>query len=94
VRLWWIPELRDGRCWFRTDSDAVSLKALTGFLSQHYSGRTPHEVIQGERAPLERLGLLRHLADNRRATVLRVEDLIHAFASEALDAPPPPAASA
>lgn len=94
VRLWWIPELREGRCWFRTDSDAVSLKALTGFLSQHYAGRTPLEVIQGERAPLERLGLLRHLADNRRATVLRVEDLIHAFAVEALDRPTPSAPSA
>lgn len=85
VRLWWIAEVRDGRCSFRTDSDAVSLKALTGFLALHYSGRTPLEVVHGERAPLERFGLLRHLADNRRATVLRVEELIHAFAQEALE---------
>ena len=80
VRLWWMPEMRDGRCWFRSDSDAVSLKALTRLLAAHYSGKSPAEILDGERAPLERLGLLRHLADNRRATVLRVEEQIHEFA--------------
>ena len=80
VRLWWVPEFHSGRCWFRADSDAVSLKALTGFLASHYSGKTTAEILAGERAPLDRLGLLRHLADNRRATVLRVEELTHQFA--------------
>jgi len=80
VRLWWIAESRGGRCWFCSDSDAVSLRALTGFLAHHYSGKTPEEILKGSPAPLERLGLLRHLADNRRATVLRVEAQLLEFA--------------
>ncbi len=80
VRLWWVPEFHSSRCWFRADSDAVSLKALAGFLATHYSGKTAAEILSGGRAPLDRLGLLRHLADNRRATVLRVEEQIHEFA--------------
>ena len=88
VRLWWVPEFHSDRCWFRADSDAVSLKALTAFLAIHYSGKTAPEILSGERAPLERLGLLRHLAENRRATILRVEEQLHEFARTRLaDAP-------
>jgi len=74
VRLWWIAEERDGRRWFASDSDAVTLKALTGLLADCYSG----ETLEGVRADpprfLEELGLLRLLAESRRATLLRVVD--------------------
>ena len=80
VRVWWIAELRDGHCEFQTDSDAVTLKALAGFLAQYYSGRRPSEIVAGPRSPLERLGLYRQLAESRRATLQRIEDQVHAWA--------------
>ena len=80
VRIWWIAELRGGRCGFRTDSDAVTLKALAGFLAHHYSGRLPSEIVAGPRSSLERLGLYRQLAESRRATLQRIEDQVHAWA--------------
>ncbi len=80
VRVWWIAELRDGRCWFRTDSDAVTLKALAGFLGHYYNGRRPSEIVTGPRSPLERLGLYRQLAESRQATLHRIEDQIHTWA--------------
>ena len=80
VRIWWIAELRDGHCEFRTDSDAVTLKALAGFLAHHYSGRQASEIVAGPRSPLKRLGLYRQLAESRRATLQRIEDQVHAWA--------------
>lgn len=81
VRLWFVAEFVDGRCRFRTDSDAVTLKAITGLLCDLGSASTPTEIVAHDFAFLEQLGLLRQLAENRRATVLRVADQIRAFAA-------------
>lgn len=72
VRLWWVPEERGGRWWFDSDSDAVTLKAMTGLLAEAYSGDTRDGIEADPPRFLEELGLLRQLAENRRATVLRV----------------------
>ena len=84
VRLWWVAEDRDGRCWFRSDSDAVTLKALTGLLAECYSGEKPAEVVADPPSFLGELGLLRQLAESRRATVLRVAEGMLGFAREAM----------
>ena len=83
VRLWFVGTLRDGRCWFGTDSDAVSLKALVGLLCDLNSGLRPEEIGPGPAAVLEELGLLRQLAESRRATVLRVAATMRAIAAGA-----------
>ena len=82
VRLWFVPELKNGSCWFHTDSDAVTLKALVGLLCDFYSGRTPSEILAQPPVFLEDLGLLHHLAESRRATILRVIEKIRQFASD------------
>ena len=81
VRLWFVSEFHDGRCWFRTDSDAVTLKAMTGLLCELASGAAPAEIARLDFAFLDQLGLLRQLAENRRATVLRVAEQLRAFAA-------------
>lgn len=83
VRLWWIPEWRDGQCWFQTDSDAVTLRAMSGLLCDLASGTTPEELRSWKPEFLERLGLLRQLAENRRATVWRVAEKIRLFGEQA-----------
>ncbi|MFM8358563.1 MAG: SufE family protein [Verrucomicrobiota bacterium] len=80
VRLWWIPGWHDGRCWFASDSDAVSLKALAGLLGRVHDGAAPAEILGAAPGWLAETGLLRPLAESRRATVLRVHDLIREFA--------------
>ncbi|HRI13226.1 MAG TPA: SufE family protein [Verrucomicrobiota bacterium] len=86
VRLWLVPEFREGKCWFQTDSDAVTLRATIGLLCDLANGCEPSELAQWNPDFLERLGLLRQLAENRRATVLRVAELIRTFAKQS--APP------
>ena len=81
VRIWFVPEFREGRCWFQSDSDAITLKALVGLLCEVYSGRTPQEIAAHEPKFLDDLGVLKQLAESRRATVLRVVGKIRDFAA-------------
>jgi cysteine desulfuration protein SufE len=81
VRLWLVATWRDGRCWFATDSDAVTLKALTGLLAEAASGRPTAAARTLSPAFLEELGLLRLVAESRRATVLRTAGLMRDFAA-------------
>ncbi len=82
VRIWFIPVFQDGRCWFHSDSDAVTLKALVGLLCEVYSGRTPAEIAGHEPTFLEELAVLKQLAESRRATVRRVAQKIRDFATQ------------
>ena len=81
VRIWFVPEIQDGRCVFQTDSDAVTLRALAGLWCALASGATPAELSRWQPDFFERLGLMRQLAESRRATVLRIGDQIRAFAA-------------
>ena len=82
VRLWLVQEFREGRCWFQTDSDAVTLRALVGKLCQLANGATPGELAAFDADVLQQAGLLRQLAESRRATVLRVADQMREFARQ------------
>ena len=80
VRTWWVGEMRSGACWFGLDSDAVTVKALGGFLCEQANALSWSELMTYQGEPLERWGLLRQLADNRRATLLRLSEKIRTFA--------------
>lgn len=79
VRLWWIPGFRDGRCWFQSDSDAVTLRALTGMWCDLASGASPAELAGWNPDFAVRLGLIRQMAESRQSTVLRVVEMIRDY---------------
>jgi len=87
VRLWWIPEFRGGRCWFQSDSDAVTLRALTGMWCDLTSGASPSELAAWNPDFAVRLGLMRQMAENRQATVLRVAAMIRDYGAAHEKAP-------
>ena len=80
VRTWWVGEVRAGTCWFGLDSDAITLKALGGFLCEQATSQSWHQQQNYQADLLDRWGVLRQLADNRRATVLRLAANIRDFA--------------
>lgn len=81
VRLWLIPGFRGGRCWFQSDSDALTLRALTGMWCDLACGATPEELAGWNPDFAVRLGLMRQMAENRQATVLRVAEMIRDYGS-------------
>jgi cysteine desulfuration protein SufE len=81
VRTWWIAHWHDGRCWFRTDSDAMTLKCLAGAIAEIASGGTPSEIATLEFGVFESLGLLRQLAENRQKTIRSLMNATRDFAA-------------
>ncbi len=57
-QVWLVPERRDGRLFFRGESDAFLVKGLIAVLLRVYSGRTPEEILALDpKALAARLGL-------------------------------------
>jgi cysteine desulfuration protein SufE len=86
VRTWWIAQWQDGRCWFRTDSDAITLKCLAGAIAELASGGTPDEIAALDFSPFDSLGLLKQLAENRQKTLRNLMTAAQTFARQSATA--------
>ena len=66
AQVWLASQARDGRLWFRADSDSALSKGNVALLLKLYSGRTPGEILGFDaRAALDRLGLPQALTRQR-----------------------------
>jgi cysteine desulfuration protein SufE len=82
AQLWVVPELRDGRCWFRCDSDALVVKSIAHLLCDFYSGVPPAEILATDPSFLREAGITQHLSANRRNALTRVWRIIRGFAAK------------
>jgi len=64
-RVWLVAELKDGKIYFRGESDAVIVKGLVALLLRATSGRTPKELLENELFFIDELGLKQHLSPTR-----------------------------
>ena len=44
-RVWLATDFKDGRLWFKADSDAIITKGIISLLISVYNGRTPAEIL-------------------------------------------------
>lgn len=77
-QVWLITERRDGKFYFRGDSDAHIVKGLVAIVLKLYSGRTSSEIQSLDAQPvLAKLGLSEHLSPQRsnglQAMILRIK---------------------
>ena len=77
---WVVGELRDGRCFFRSDADSPLVRGLLVLLCDFYNGATPPDVAATEPALLEELGLARNLSPTRLNGLRSVRAKIREFA--------------
>lgn len=87
-KLWFAAEFCKGRCWFRSESDSLIVKAVAGLLTDFYSGHTPEEIAAHEPAFLASVGLGHHLTPSRRNAMGRVWEKMRAFAAQHLATKP------
>lgn len=87
VRIWVVSRFENGRCWFESDSDALTLKALSGLLCELFNGATPEEILQAPNGFPDAWRLTRMLAENRRKTIERIAQQIQDFARAHTAAP-------
>ncbi|HHL43936.1 MAG TPA: SufE family protein [Hellea balneolensis] len=65
-QVWLVHELRDGKLYFRGDSDAHIVKGLVAIVLEIFSGRTPQDIraLDAE-SIIKNLGLAEHLSTQR-----------------------------
>ena len=65
-QLWVVPEFKDGRCLFRSESDSAIVKGIAELLCDFYSDAKPKEIIATDAEFLGEVGITQHLSPNRR----------------------------
>ena len=79
-RVWLVAEKRDGKIYFKGESDAVIVKGLVALLLRVVSGRYPKEIIDNDLHFIEDLGLTRHLSPTRSNGLLAMVKQIRLYA--------------
>jgi len=81
-RVWLDWTLRDGRLWFRADSDAIITKGIISLLIGIYSGRTPSEIAGDDFAFIDEIGLKENLSPTRANGLLSMIETIRSVAAQ------------
>lgn len=64
-RVWLSCELRDGRLYFRADSDAVITRGIISLLIRAFDGQTPADILAADITFIDAIGLREHLSPTR-----------------------------
>ena len=82
-RVWLDYELKDGKLYFRADSDAIITKGIISLLLSVYSGRTPSEIAADDFDFVEKIGLKENLSPTRANGLVSMIDTIKWIANDA-----------
>lgn len=63
--VWLVAEYKDGKVYFKADSDAVIVKGLISMLIRVLTGHTPDEIINAKLGFIQQIGMTTHLAQTR-----------------------------
>jgi len=64
-QVWLQAEFRDGKIYFKADSDAIITKGIIYLLIRVLSGRTSEEILEAKLDYLDAIGLKQHLSPTR-----------------------------
>ncbi len=64
-QVWLYPEFKDGKLYFKGDSDAMIVKGLVALLLRVYSGQTPEDILSNPPEFLKKIGIEKHLSPTR-----------------------------
>jgi cysteine desulfuration protein SufE len=64
-QVWLYPEFKEGKIFFKADSDAVLVKGIVGLLLSVYSDSSPEEILATKPDFLKEIGITEHLSMNR-----------------------------
>ena len=64
-RVWLSCDNRDGKLWFKADSDAVITKGIISLLIRALDGQTPQDILNADLGFIDQIGLKEHLSPTR-----------------------------
>lgn len=84
AKLWFVSEFKEGKCYYKIDSDSAIVKGIAVILADFYSGQSPEAITSIDPSFLEKVGITQHLTPNRRNSLGRVWEKIRGFAQAQL----------
>lgn len=63
--VWLTADYRDGRIYYKADSDAVIVKGLISMLIRVLSGQNADEIVNAKLDFINKIGMMNHLAQTR-----------------------------
>jgi cysteine desulfuration protein SufE len=82
--VWLAAEIRDGRCYFRSDAESPVVRGLVAFVCDFFSGAPLEEVAASDLDPLDALDVTRNLSPTRRNGLAAARQAIRAHAQNAI----------
>ena len=83
-RVWLDYELKDGKIWFRADSDAIITKGIISLLISVYSGRSAEEISSSDFSFIGEIGLRENLSPTRANGLVSMIETIKKVAKDNL----------
>ncbi len=83
-RVWLDYELKEGKIWFKADSDAIITKGIISLLISVYSGRTAEEIASSDFSFIGEIGLRENLSPTRANGLVSMIETIKRVAKENL----------
>ena len=78
--VWLVADYKEGRIYYKADSDAVIVKGLISMLINVLSGHTPEEIIEARLGFIQEIGMTTHLAQTRSNGLLSMVKQMKNFA--------------
>jgi cysteine desulfuration protein SufE len=78
--VWLVADYRDGKVFYKAESDAVIVKGLISMLIRVLSGHRPDEIIDTKMDFIKRIGMTTHLAQTRSNGLLAMVRQMKNFA--------------
>src|SRR3954447_25229649 len=63
--VWLGAEFKDGKVFYKADSDAVIVKGLISMLIRVLSGQEPDDIVNAKLDFINKIGMINHLAQTR-----------------------------
>lgn len=79
-RVWLVCYEKEGRLYFRAESDALIVKGIVTLLIRVLSGHTPDEILDADLYFIEKIGLREHLSPTRSNGLLAMLKQMRAYA--------------
>lgn len=78
--VWLVADYRDGKIFYKAESDAVIVKGLISMLIRVLSGQSPDNIIQAKLNFIQQIGMTTHLAQTRSNGLLAMVKQMKNFA--------------
>jgi len=78
--VWLVADYRDGKIFYKAESDAVIVKGLISMLIRVLSSQSPDDIIEAKLNFIQQIGMTTHLAQTRSNGLLAMVKQMKNFA--------------